>query len=56
MMSDEIVGVNVDDGDFEEWRSDACRVSVMKSDDDESEIVEESVVLVVDGQQVVDVD
>ena len=54
-MSDGIVGVNVDDEDFEEWRLDACRISVMRSGDDESEIVERSVVLVVDVPQVVDV-
>ena len=55
-MSDGIVWVSVDDEDFDEWRPDVCRVSVMKSGGDESEICGRSVVVVVVVQQVVDVD
>ena len=54
-MSDGIVGVNVDDEDFEEWRLDACRISVMRSGGDENETCERSVVVAVDVHQVVDV-
>ena len=56
MMSDGIVWVSVDDEDFDEWRPDVCRVSVMVSGGDESEICGRSVVVVVGVQQVVDVD
>ena len=54
-MSDGIVWVSVDDEDFDEWRPDVCRVSVMKSGGDENETCERSVVVAVDVHQVVDV-
>ena len=49
------VWVNVDEEDFDEWRPDVCRASVMKSGGDGNEICERSVVEVVDVQQVVEV-
>jgi hypothetical protein len=49
------VWVNVDEEDFDEWRPDVCRASVMKSGGDGKEICERSGVEVVDVQQVVEV-